>query len=101
MQYTDTLTAAKIENIKWTKNGIFNTFAQKINCGCTLKPPRSNEYLQSMFGVKIRKIGKLLHAQFYCIEFVFNGVYFSWTCFPDGTYLDMIFLLAHYHHKSS
>ena len=39
---------------------IFLIFAQNIDCGYTLEPPRrggSNEYPQSMFGAKIRKIG--------------------------------------------
>ena len=39
---------------------LFNIFALKINCGYTLEPPRrggSNEYTQSMFWNKIRKIG--------------------------------------------
>ena len=38
---------------------MFNNFAQNIDCGYTLEPPRrggSNEYSQSMFGRKIRKI---------------------------------------------
>ena len=37
---------------------IFNTFAQNIDCGYTLEPPRrggSNEYPQSMFWSKNKK----------------------------------------------
>ena len=44
---------------------IFLIFAQNIDCGCTLEPPRrggSNEYPQSMFGAKIRKIDIPLHT---------------------------------------
>ena len=35
----------------------FNYFAQNIDCGYTLEPPRggSNEYPQSMFWIKNRK----------------------------------------------
>ena len=39
---------------------IFNKFAQNIDCGYTLEPPRrgvSNEYPQSMFWSKNKKIG--------------------------------------------
>ena len=39
---------------------IFFFFAQNIDCGYTLEPPRrggSNEYPQSMFWSKIKKIG--------------------------------------------
>ena len=37
------------------------------------------------FGAKIRKIGIPLHTpQFFYIKVGFKGVYFSWTCFPDG-----------------
>ena len=40
--------------------GIFLIFAQKIDCGYTLEPPRgggSNEYPQSMFWSKNKKNG--------------------------------------------
>ena len=48
----------------WKKNqikisDIFHTFAQNIDCGYSLEPPRrggSNVYPQSMFWAKIRKI---------------------------------------------
>ena len=43
----------------------FLNFAQNIDCGYALEPPRrggSNEYPQSMFRVKIRKIGIPLHT---------------------------------------
>ena len=44
---------------------IFLIFAQNIDYGYTLEPPRrgcSNEYPQSMFWSKIRKIGIPLHT---------------------------------------
>ena len=50
------------------KEDIFLIFAQNINCGYTLEPPRrggSNEYPQSIFGAKIRKIGKPLQTPFF------------------------------------
>ena len=40
------------------KNYIFNIFAQNIDCGYELEPPRrdgSNEYPQSMFWIKNKK----------------------------------------------
>ena len=42
----------KNEKFHWKKNDIFLIFAQNIDCGYTLEPPRrggSNEYPQSMF----------------------------------------------------
>ena len=44
--------ALKIENFQLKKLNIFIIFAQNIDCGYTLEPPRpggSNEYPQSMF----------------------------------------------------
>ena len=63
----------KIENFQLKIFDIFLIFAQNIDCGYTLEPPRrggSNEYPQIMFGAKIRKIGIHLHAPVR-------------TCFPD------------------
>ena len=38
-----------------------------------------------VLGQKIRKIGIYPRIpQFFYIKVGFNGVYFSWTCFPDG-----------------
>ena len=48
----------KIENFMRKKNNIFLIFAQNIDCGYTLEPPRrggSNEYPQSMFWSKNKK----------------------------------------------
>ena len=42
----------KIENFRWIFFNIFLIFAQNIDCGYTLEPPRrdgSNEYPQSIF----------------------------------------------------
>ena len=57
---------SKIDNFQRKKFDIFLIFDQNIVCGYILEPPRrggSNEYPQSMFGVKIRKIGIFLHTQ--------------------------------------
>ena len=51
---------SKIDNFQKKIFNIFLILAQNIDCGYTLEPPRrggSNEYPQSMFGAKIRKIG--------------------------------------------
>ena len=49
----------KIENFQIKNSDIFHTFAQNLDCGYSLEPPRrggSNEYPQSMFWANIRKI---------------------------------------------
>ena len=48
----------------------FLFFAKNIDCGYTLEPPRrggSNEYPQSMFLAKIRKIGIPLQTPVFSI----------------------------------
>ena len=58
MQYTGFFSASKIENFIGKKFDIFLIFAQNIDCGYTLEPPRrggSNEYPQSMFWSKNKK----------------------------------------------
>ena len=48
----------KNENFQLKNFDIFFIFAQNIDCGYTLEPPRrggSNEYPQSMFWSKIKK----------------------------------------------
>ena len=58
MQYTEILLALKIENFLLKNFDIFLIFAQNIDCGYTLEPPRrggSNEYPQSMFWSKNKK----------------------------------------------
>ena len=52
------LLALKIENFQQKIFDIFLIFAQNIDCGYTLEPPRrgsSNEYPQSMFWSKNKK----------------------------------------------
>ena len=66
----------------------FLIFAQNIDCGYTLEPPRrggSNEYPQSMLWSKNKKNRYTPHNPvFFYIKAGFKGVYISRTCFPDG-----------------
>ena len=66
MQYTKNFFSSKIENFHQKNLDIFLIFAQNIDCGYTLEPPRrggSNEYPQSMFwGKNKKKIGISLHT---------------------------------------
>ena len=58
MQYTEIFSPVKIENFQWKIFDIFLIFAQNIDCGYTLEPPRrggSNEYPKSMFWSKNKK----------------------------------------------
>ena len=64
----------------------FLIFAQNIDCGYTLEPPHrgsSNEYPQSMFWNKNKKICIPPIPQFCCIKVGFKGVYITRTCFHD------------------
>ena len=72
------------ENLKFHFNffDIFLIFAQNIDCGYTLEPPRqggSNEYPQSMFWIKNKKN----RCTTYYIKVGFRGVFIARTCFPD------------------
>ena len=58
MQQTEIFLALKIEKFQLKKIDIFLIFAQNIDCGYTLEPPRrggSNEYPQCMFWSKNKK----------------------------------------------
>ena len=58
MQNTEIFSHIKNENFSVFFFYIFLIFAQNIDCGYTLEPPRrggSNEYLQSMFWSKNKK----------------------------------------------
>ena len=58
MQYTENCLVVKIENFHWKSFDIFLIFAQNIDCGYTLEPPRrggSNEYPQAMFWSRNKK----------------------------------------------
>ena len=67
MQYTEIFLASKIENFQLKNFDIFLIFAQNIDCGYTLEPPRHAEAVLTSthylcFGAKIRKIGIPLHT---------------------------------------
>ena len=58
MQYTEIFEVVKNENFQLKNFVIFLIFAQNIDCGYTLEPPRrggSKEYPQSMFWSKNKK----------------------------------------------
>ena len=58
MQYTQIYLALKVENFQLKIFDIYLRFAQNIDCGYTLEPPRrggSNEYPQSMVWSKNKK----------------------------------------------
>ena len=57
MQYTVIFKIVKNDNFQWKMFDIFLIFAQNIDCGYTLEPPRrggSIEYPQSLFYKKNR-----------------------------------------------
>ena len=58
MKYTEIFSPVRIEKNQQKMFDIFLIFAQNIDCGYTLEPPRggsSNEYPQSMFWSKDKK----------------------------------------------
>ena len=58
MLYTEIFKVVKNENFQWKNFDSCLIFAQNIDCGYTLEPPRqggSNEYPQSMFWTKNKK----------------------------------------------
>ena len=84
MQYTMIFTAVKMTNfqIKIMLFFFYLIFAQNIDSGYTLEPPKwggSNVYTQSMLKIKNRKNNALsCKTQFYCIKVEFNGVKLSY-----------------------
>ena len=68
----------KKENFQIKKSDIFHIYAQNIDCGYSLEPPRrggSNEYTQSMFLSRNKKNNVYpCKPQFYCIKVGFKGV---------------------------
>ena len=76
---------------------IFLVFAQNIDCGFTLEPPRRggyNKYPQSMFWIKNKKKGIPCIPQFYCIRVGYKGVFIARTCFPDDLYFQRLSKVA-------
>ena len=56
--YMEISSSVKIENFIRKKKVVFIIFAQNIDCGYMLEPPRrggSSEYTQSMFWIKNKK----------------------------------------------
>ena len=80
--------ALKIENFQLKNVDIFLIFAQNIDCGYTLEPPRrggSNEYPQSMFWSKNKKNRYTpANPSFSIYKVGFKGVYITRTCYPDA-----------------
>ena len=82
--------ALKVENFQLKTNDIFLIFAQNIDCGYTLEPPRrgGEAVLTStrsrFFGATIRKIGIPLHTPVLLYKSGVQGVYITRTCFRDA-----------------
>ena len=85
-KYTESFTTKKWK-FSSIKSDIFHVFAQNIDCGYSLEPPRwggSNEYPQFMFLSRNKKNNVYLcKPQFYYIKVGFKGVKnyigkFSW-----------------------
>ena len=68
----------KNENFQMKHSDIFHIFAQNIDCGYSLEPPRrggSKEYPQSIVLSRNTKINVYpWKPQFYCIKVGFKGV---------------------------
>ena len=100
VQYTEIFKVVKNGNFHQKKFDIFLIFAQNIDCGYTLEPPRrggSNEYPQSMFWSKNKKnryTPSGAHIPQFCyIKVGFKGVYIKRTCFPDEVSVSTIQVL--------
>ena len=85
-KYTENFTP-KNENFQIKNSNIFHIFAQNIDCGYSLEPPRrggSNEYPQSMFLSRNKKNNVYPYKpQFYYIKVGFKGVKIIKVCFRD------------------
>ena len=70
------------------RKSMFLNFAQNIDCGYTLEPPRrggSIEYPQSMFLNKNKKKVYPYKPQFCYIKVGLMGVFIARACFSDGS----------------
>ena len=85
MESTEKYFGCKNKNFHWKNFDIFLIFAQNIDCGDTLEPPRrvSNEYPQSMFWSKNKKNRYTPAYPSFLYKSGFKGVYITRTCFPD------------------
>ena len=77
----------KTESFRKKNSDIFHIFAQNIDYGYSLEPPRrggSNEYPQSMFLSRNKKNNVYpCKLQFYYIKVGFKGVKIIKACFHD------------------
>ena len=88
MQYTEIFKDVKNENFQWKFLDIFLIFAQNIDCGYTLEPPRLAEAVLTSthtlcFGAKIRKIGIPLQTPFSIYKWGSRGYAFHGHVFPS------------------
>ena len=78
MQYTEIFKVLKNENFQQKMFNIFLKFAQNIDCGYPLEPPRGEAVLTSTlnicFGAKLRKIDIPLHIPILLLKVGFEGV---------------------------
>ena len=72
---------------------IYLIFAQNIDCGYTVEPPRrggSNEYPQAMFWSRNKKNRYTpAYPSFFYIKVGFEGVYITRTCFHEHVLLKL------------
>ena len=87
VQYTAIFHGCKNDNFQMNFfQYIFRIFAQNLDCGYTLEPPQrggSNEYPQSMFWNKIRKICIPSKPHFFYIKVGCKGLFITRSCYPD------------------
>ena len=76
IRYKEIFSPVKIEKFHWKNFDIYNRFAQNIDCGYMLEPPRSTQNL--CFGAKIRKIGIFLQIPVFLYKCgVQGGIHFT------------------------
>ena len=69
--------------MKFFSRLFFHIFAQNIDCGYTLQPPRRVPTIYVLEQKEENKEYPFI-PQFYYIKLGFKGVYITWICFPDG-----------------
>ena len=73
MKYTEIFSAVKIENLQLKIFSIFLVFAQDIDCGYMVEPPRLTSTPNLCFGAKIRKTGIPLQTPVLLYKSGFKG----------------------------
>ena len=73
----------KVVKMKFFSRLFFHIFAQNIDCGYTLKPPRRVPTIYVLEQKEEKKEYPFI-SQFYYIKLGFKGVYITWICFPGG-----------------